>query len=84
MSYRSGRRVVRKAKWELLATAELEFDVLITVDTNLRYRQNMEGRNIVIVVLHSSCNRLERLRQYFPACGKELRKQIEKVEKTAH
>lgn len=69
---------VQEAGWsgkqngELLAAAELEFDVLITVDTNLRYQQNMEGRGIAIVVLHSSSNRLEHLRQYFPACGLAL------------
>lgn len=49
---------VQEAAWsgkqngELLAAAELKFDVLITVDTNLRYQENMEGRNIAIVVLH--------------------------------
>jgi predicted nuclease of predicted toxin-antitoxin system len=66
---------VQEAGWsgkqngELLAAAEPEFDVLITVDTNIRYQQNMEGRSIAIVVLHSSSNRLEHLRQHFPACG---------------
>jgi hypothetical protein len=69
---------VQEAGWsgkqtgEPLAAAELEFDVLITVDKNLRYQQNMEGRNIAIVVLHSPSNRLEHLRQYFPACGLAL------------
>ena len=43
-------------------------DVLVTVDTNLRYQQNLAGRKIAIVVLQSSSNRLEHLRQYFPAC----------------
>jgi hypothetical protein len=41
-------------------------DALITVDTNLRYRQNLAGRKIAIVVLHSSSNRLDHLRQHFP------------------
>ena len=65
---------VQEAGWsgrengELLAAAETEFDVLLTVDTNLRYQQNLEGRRIAIVVLQSSSNRLEHLRQYFPAC----------------
>ena len=35
-----------KQNGELLAAAEPEFDVLITVDTNIRYQQNMEGRSI--------------------------------------
>jgi hypothetical protein len=44
------------------------FDVLVTVDTNLQYQQNLAGRKIAIVVLQSSSNRLDHLRQYFPAC----------------
>ena len=70
---------VQEAGWsgkqngDLLAVAEPEFDVLITLDTNLRYQQNMEGRSISIVVLHSPSNRLEHLREHFPACGLALR-----------
>jgi hypothetical protein len=45
-----------------------------TVDTNIRYQQNMEGRSIAIVVLHSSSNRLEHLRQHFPACSLAVEK----------
>jgi hypothetical protein len=69
---------VQEAGWsgkqngDLLTVAEPEFDVLITVDTNLRYQQNMEGRSIAIVVLYSPSNRLEQLRQHFPACGLAL------------
>jgi hypothetical protein len=36
MSYCSGSPVVRKKNGKLLAAAEPEFDVLITVDTNIR------------------------------------------------
>jgi hypothetical protein len=67
-------RTVQEAGWsgkkngELLDLAETDFDVLVTVDTNLRYQQNLSGRRIAIVVLRSSSNRLEHLRQYFPAC----------------
>jgi len=69
---------VQEAGWcgkqngELLTLAETEFEVLVTVDTNLRYQQNLKGRGIAIVILHSSSNRLEHLRQYFPACGLAL------------
>jgi predicted nuclease of predicted toxin-antitoxin system len=65
---------VQEAGWagkqngELLKLAETGFDVLITVDTNLRYQQNLEGRRIAVVILQSSSNRLDHLRQYFPAC----------------
>jgi predicted nuclease of predicted toxin-antitoxin system len=65
---------VQEAGWagkqngELLKLAETDFDALVTVDTNLRYQQNMEGRRIAIVIFQSSSNRLEHVRQYFPAC----------------
>jgi predicted nuclease of predicted toxin-antitoxin system len=67
-------RTVQEAGWagkkngELLSVAENVFDVLVTVDTNLRYQQNLARRKIAIVVLQSSSNRLDHLRQYFPAC----------------
>jgi predicted nuclease of predicted toxin-antitoxin system len=72
---------VQEAGWsgkengELLAAAETKFDVLVTVDTNLRYQQNLARRTIAIVVLQpSSSNRLEDLRTYFPACALALEK----------
>ncbi len=67
-------RTVQEAGWtgkqngELLKLAETAFDVLVTLDTNLRYQQNLTGRTISIVVLQSSSNRLDHLRQFFPAC----------------
>jgi predicted nuclease of predicted toxin-antitoxin system len=36
---------------ELLATAEAQFDVLVTTDQNLRYQQNLQGRRLAILVL---------------------------------
>jgi predicted nuclease of predicted toxin-antitoxin system len=44
-------RTVPEAGWagkqngELLKLAEAQFDVLVTVDTNLRYQQNLKGLN---------------------------------------
>jgi len=66
-------QTVQEAGWagkqngELLSLAETNFDALITVDTSLRYQQNLVGRKIAIVVLHSSSNRLDHLRKHFPA-----------------
>lgn len=71
---------VQEAGWagkqngELLKLAESHFDVLVTVDTNLRYQQNLAGRRIAIVILEYSSNRLEHLRKYFPACALALEK----------
>lgn len=73
-------RTVQEAGWagkkngELLGLAETVFHVLVTVDTNLLYQQNLEGRKIAIVILRSSSNRLDHLRQYFPSCVQTLEK----------
>jgi predicted nuclease of predicted toxin-antitoxin system len=63
-----------KKNGELLDLAELLFDVLVALDTNVQYQQNLAGRKIAVVVLHSSSNRLEHLRQYFPECVLALEK----------
>jgi predicted nuclease of predicted toxin-antitoxin system len=71
---------VQEAGWsgrengELLAAAETEFDVFVTVDTNLRYQQNLAGRRIAIIIPQSSSNRLEHLRPYFPSFVSALEK----------
>jgi predicted nuclease of predicted toxin-antitoxin system len=69
---------VQEAGWsgkmngELLDLAEAEFDVLVTLDTNLRHQQNLAGRKIAIVILRARSNRLIHLRPQFPACVKAL------------
>jgi predicted nuclease of predicted toxin-antitoxin system len=71
-------RTVQEAGWsgkkngELLGLAETEFDVLITVDTNLRYQQKLTGRRIAVVLLLAPSNRLQILSPYFPACAQAL------------
>lgn len=45
-----------KTNGELLALAEFRFDVLITIDRNIRYQQNLTGRNIAILVLCARSN----------------------------
>jgi predicted nuclease of predicted toxin-antitoxin system len=68
-------RTVQEAGWsgrengELLRLAEANFDVLVTLDTNLRYQQNLTGRQIAIVVLMARSNRLVNLSPYFAACA---------------
>jgi hypothetical protein len=69
---------VQEAGWagkqngELLSLAETAFDVLVTIDTNLLYQQNLAGRKIAIVVLQLSSNRLDHLRTHFPAVASAL------------
>jgi predicted nuclease of predicted toxin-antitoxin system len=73
-------RTAQEAGWsgkengELLSLAEATFDVLVTVDTNLQYQQNLTRRKIANVVVQSSSNRLEHLRQHFPALVLALEK----------
>jgi len=72
------RLAVHEAGWsgkengELLAAVEAEFDVLVTLDTNLRYQENLTGRRIAIVVLFARSNRLSHVSPYFPACLQAL------------
>jgi hypothetical protein len=74
ISYCPGSGLGGKKNGELLSVTEADFDVLATVDANLRYQQNLARRKIAIVVLQSSSNRLDHLRQYFPACALAIEK----------
>ncbi len=48
----ASRRGWQEAKnGELLALAEMEFDLFITSDRNLSYQQNLVGRRLAILVL---------------------------------
>ena len=64
---------VREAGWEgvtngeLLAQAELLFDVLITVDKHLRYQQTFKNRVISFLVLRAKSNAIEDLEPLVPA-----------------
>jgi predicted nuclease of predicted toxin-antitoxin system len=51
---------------ELLALAETDFDVFITVDRNLSFQQNLPKFNIAVLVLHAPSNRLADLRLLIP------------------
>ncbi len=71
---------VREAGWsgkengELLVLAETEFDAFVTLDTNLRYQQNLTRRRIAIVILRARSNRLVDLSPHFPACARAIEK----------
>ena len=43
---------------ELLALAEKEFDVFLTVDRNLSFQQNLPRFNLAVIVLRAPSNRL--------------------------
>lgn len=51
---------------QLLALAQTEFDVFITVDRNLSFQQNLLQFDIAVVVLHAPSNRLTDLKPLVP------------------
>jgi predicted nuclease of predicted toxin-antitoxin system len=56
---------------DLLALAQNEFDVLITVDRKISEEQDVKNFTIALVLLRATTNRLEHLR---PLAGKILEK----------
>ncbi|HEX8068655.1 MAG TPA: DUF5615 family PIN-like protein [Pyrinomonadaceae bacterium] len=51
---------------QLLALAEAEFDVFLTVDQNLKYQQNLKAFQIGIILLVARNNRLQTLLPLMP------------------
>jgi predicted nuclease of predicted toxin-antitoxin system len=65
-----------KSDSELLNLATDEFDVFITLDSNLIFQQNLETMSLSIVVLHAVNSRYETLQPLVP----ELLDAIESIE----
>jgi predicted nuclease of predicted toxin-antitoxin system len=59
-----------KQNGELLSLVETKFDSMITVDTNLRYQQNLRGRRIAIVVMQSRSNLSRTSEPTFPLAAR--------------
>ena len=51
---------------QILALAEAEFDVFITVDRNLQFQQNLPQVDIAVIVLQAPSNRLADLKPLAP------------------
>lgn len=62
---------------ELLALAETEFDVFLTVDQNLKYQQNLKPINLGIVLLVARNNGVKALSPLMP----EVRKVLESIKR---
>lgn len=52
---------------KLLALARGKFDVLVTIDSNLPYQQNLASLPVSVVVLRARSNKLARLLPLVPA-----------------
>ena len=55
-----------KENGELLSLAEGRFDVLITVDKNLKHQQNITSRRIAILVIRATSNDIDDIRPHLP------------------
>jgi predicted nuclease of predicted toxin-antitoxin system len=55
-----------KENGELIGLAEKKFEVLITIDKNIRYQQDITGRNIAILIIRAASNDLDDIRPHIP------------------
>jgi predicted nuclease of predicted toxin-antitoxin system len=55
-----------KENGELLALAEKRFDVFVAIDKNIRHQQNLEGRNIAVLIIRTASNDLDDIRLHIP------------------
>lgn len=72
---------------KLLAQAELLFDVLVTIDRNIQYQQNLARRNIAILVLCAYSNDISDIEPLVPDAVKALKSikpgQVVEIAKTS-
>lgn len=61
-----------KKNGELLSLMEGQWDVLLTNDRNIKYQQNISGRNVSILILCAKSNRIKDLLPLMPACAQAL------------
>lgn len=62
-----------KKNGELLSLAEPQFDVLITLDKNIPYQQDLKVGRIAILIVRAPSNRLQDLLPVIPGCLAALR-----------
>ena len=72
-------RTVAESGWagkkngELLSLAEPEFDVLLTLDKNIPYQQDLKLGRIAILIVRALSNRIQDLLPVIPDCLVALR-----------
>ncbi len=62
-----------KENGELLDLAENVFDVLVTIDKNIRHQQNVAGRKIAVLIIRSASNDLGDIQPHVPEALAALR-----------
>ncbi len=76
---------VSDMKWNSLTNGELlqslqenEFEILVTVDKNLSYQQNLDKFDVTVILLNSKDNRYETLLPYVAKMKEKLQGQTSK------
>ena len=70
---------VRDAGWsgkengELLSLAEQQYQILVTIDKNIKHQQNLAGRDISILIIRTVSNDYEDIRHFIPAAVEALK-----------
>lgn len=59
---------------ELLRRAEQQFDVLVTMDQNLQYQQNVKDRNLTVIVVQARSNRPSDVEPAMPRVNEVLQR----------
>ncbi len=62
-----------KANGELLRLAEVDFDVLVTMDKNIEHQQNLTRIELAIVVMRALSNTFEDVAALIPKVNKAVR-----------
>ena len=63
-----------KKNGELLGLADPQFDVLLTLDKNLPYQQNLDTKRIAVLIVRARSNRIQDLFPVIPECLAALKK----------
>ena len=62
---------------ELLKMADAEFDLFITLDSNLVFQQNLRSTNLKIIVLRAVNSRYETLQPLVPSLLKAMQSNVD-------
>ena len=57
-----------KKNGDLLAPADKQFDVLLTLDKNLPYQQTLDTKRIAVMIVRAQSNRIQDLLLVVPEC----------------
>ena len=65
---------VREMLWSGMKNGELmsncvenQFEILLTIDKNLKYQQNIEKYPLTIIILNSFTSKIEELKEFIPS-----------------